>query len=100
MDDVDEFLAAAIRTAWLQVDGPASRSQYHIGVETARRVRSVLERQGFVITRRPLKEKSSDFDGVDQFNPIAPSLNSRPIAFEDIAASHPGTKAKAGTRIL
>jgi hypothetical protein len=35
MVDIDEILAAAIRTAWLQVNGPASQSPHQIEVETA-----------------------------------------------------------------
>jgi hypothetical protein len=50
MVDIDEILAAAIRTAWLQVNGPASQSPHQIEVETARRIRAALEREGIVIT--------------------------------------------------
>ena len=46
MVDIDEILAAAIRTAWLEISGPKSRSPHHIEVETARRVRHALEREG------------------------------------------------------
>lgn len=84
MDEVDEFLAAAIRTAWLQVDGPASRSHYNVGVETARRVRAALEREGFVITRAQptLKAKgeqhNSDFGGaIPQGFDRSPKLTSK-----------------------
>ena len=48
MVDIDEILAAAIRTAWLQVNGPGSRSAHHI--EVARYVRAALEREGIIIT--------------------------------------------------
>ena len=48
MVDIDEVLAAAIRTAWLQVNGPESRSVHH--VEVARYVRATLEREGIIIT--------------------------------------------------
>ena len=50
MVDIDEILAAAIRTAWLQVNGPESRPPHHIEVETARYVRAALEREGVIIT--------------------------------------------------
>jgi hypothetical protein len=57
MVDIDEILAAAIRTALLQVDGPAPKSHHRIEVVTARRVRTVLEREGIIITHaRPLPE--------------------------------------------
>ncbi len=57
MVDIDEILAAAIRTALLQVDGPAPRLHHRIEVVTARRVRAVLEREGVIITHaRPLPE--------------------------------------------
>ena len=46
MVDIDEILAAAIRTAWLQVSGPESRSAHHI--EVARYVRAALEREGII----------------------------------------------------
>jgi len=48
MVDIDEILAAAIRTAWLQIAGPESRSAHHI--EVARYVRAALEREGIIIT--------------------------------------------------
>ena len=48
MVDIDEILAAAIRTAWLQISGPESRSAHHI--EVARYVRAALEREGIIIT--------------------------------------------------
>ena len=51
MVDIDEILAAAIRTAWLEFSGPESRSPHHIEVQTARRVRHALEREGIIITR-------------------------------------------------
>ena len=47
MVDIDEILAAAIRTAWLQVSGPESRSAHHI--EVARYIRAALEREGIII---------------------------------------------------
>jgi hypothetical protein len=57
MVDIDEILAAAIRTAWLEISGPESWSPHHIEVETARRVRHALEREGIIITpSRPLPE--------------------------------------------
>lgn len=57
MVDIDEILAAAIRTALLQVDGPAPRSHHRIEVVTARRVRAVLEREGVIITQaHPMPE--------------------------------------------
>jgi hypothetical protein len=51
MVDIEEIMAAAIRTVWLQVDGPASRSGYYLEVERARRVRAAIEREGIIITR-------------------------------------------------
>jgi hypothetical protein len=60
MVDIDEILAAAIQTVWLQVEGPASRSHYHVEVETARRVRAALEREGIIITQaRPMPEAAA-----------------------------------------
>ena len=60
MVDIDEILAAAIRTAWLEISGPESRSPHHIEVETARRVRSALEREGIIITpSRPMPETAA-----------------------------------------
>ena len=50
MVDIDEILAAAIRTAWLQVNGPEYRSAHYIEVEIARFVRAALEREGIIIT--------------------------------------------------
>jgi hypothetical protein len=55
MIDIDQILAAAIRNALLQINGPALRSQFRIEVETARRIRSALEREGVIITEaRPM----------------------------------------------
>jgi len=51
MVDIDEVLAGAIRTAWLEISGPESRSPHHMEVETARRIRQALEREGIIITR-------------------------------------------------
>jgi hypothetical protein len=51
MVDIDELLAAAIRTVCLQVDGPESRSHHRVEVETARRVRAALQREDVVITQ-------------------------------------------------
>jgi len=60
MVDIDEILAAAIRTVWLQVDGPESRSHYHVEVERAQRVRAALEREGVIITQaRPMPEAAA-----------------------------------------
>jgi hypothetical protein len=57
MIDIDQILAAAIRNALLQVNGPAPRSQFRVEVETARRIRSALEREGVIITEaRPMPE--------------------------------------------
>jgi hypothetical protein len=56
MIDIDELLAAAIRTVWLQINGP-SPPTHRIEVEIARRVRVVLEREGVIITpSRPAPE--------------------------------------------
>jgi hypothetical protein len=54
MVDIDEVIATAIRTAWLQVNGPASQSHHQIEVETARRIREAREREGISITRSRL----------------------------------------------
>ena len=59
MVDVDDILAAAIRTVWLQVDGPGSRAGYHLEIERARRVRAALECEGVVITRGRLMPEGS-----------------------------------------
>jgi hypothetical protein len=60
MVDVDETLAAAIRNALLQVNGPAPRSQYRVEVATAQRIRAALERDGFIITpSRPLPDAAA-----------------------------------------
>ena len=60
MVDIDEILAAVIRTVWLQVDGPESRSHYHVEVESAQRVRAALEREGVIITHaRPMPESAA-----------------------------------------
>jgi hypothetical protein len=57
MVDIDEILASAIRTAWLEISGPELRSPHHIEVETAQRVRHALEREGIIITpSRPMPE--------------------------------------------
>jgi hypothetical protein len=57
MVDIDEILAAAIRTVWLEISGPEFRSPHHIEVQTARRVRYALERAGIIIApSRPMPE--------------------------------------------
>jgi len=50
MADIDEILADAIRTTWLQMNGPDSRLPHHIEMAIARRVRAALEREGVLIT--------------------------------------------------
>jgi hypothetical protein len=50
MVEIDRILATAIRSVWLQVNGPGSPSPCRIEVETARRVRIALEREGIVMT--------------------------------------------------
>jgi hypothetical protein len=50
MVDIDKIIITAFRTAWLQVIGPAGNSPRQIEVETARRIREALEREGIVIT--------------------------------------------------
>jgi hypothetical protein len=55
MIDIDGILAAAIPTIWLQISGPSTPT-HRIEVETARRLRAVLEREGFIITPRPTPE--------------------------------------------
>jgi aspartate aminotransferase-like enzyme len=57
MVDIDEILAAAIRTAWLQISGPESRSAHHI--EVARYVRAALEREGIIITSHPARRAAT-----------------------------------------
>jgi hypothetical protein len=55
MVDIDEILAAAIRNALQQVTGPAPQSQFRVEVETARRIRVALEREGIIISpSRPM----------------------------------------------
>lgn len=57
MIDIDKILAAAIRNALLQVNGPAPQSQFRVEVETARRIRAALESEGIIITEaRPMPE--------------------------------------------
>ena len=57
MIDIEAILAAAIQNALLQVNGPAPRSQFRVEVETARRIRVALEREGVIITEaRPMPE--------------------------------------------
>jgi hypothetical protein len=50
MVEIDRILAAAIRSVWLQVDGPGSPSPFRIEVGIARRVRIALEREGIMMT--------------------------------------------------
>ena len=60
MIDIDKILAAAIRNALLQVNGPAPRSQFRVEVETARRIRAALEREGIIITpSRPMPDAAA-----------------------------------------
>jgi hypothetical protein len=60
MIDIDEILAVAIRNALLQVNGPAPRSHYRVEVETARRIRAALEREGIIITpSRPMPDAAA-----------------------------------------
>ena len=57
MVDIDDVLAAAIRTALLEMEGPGAQSHHHIEIATARRVRTILESEGVIITHaRPLPE--------------------------------------------
>jgi hypothetical protein len=57
MVDIDGILVAAIRTMWPQVDGPESPPRCQIEVETARRVRIALEREGIIMAlSRPTPE--------------------------------------------
>ena len=46
MTDIDEVLAAAIRTTFLQLNGPASRLPQHIEMAIAQRIRAALEQEG------------------------------------------------------
>ena len=60
MIDIDEILADAIRTAWLEISGPELRSPHRIEVQTARRVRHALERGGIIITpSRPMPKAAA-----------------------------------------
>jgi hypothetical protein len=60
MIDIDEILAAAIRNALLQVNGPGPRSQHRVEVGTARRIRAALEREGVIITEaRPMPDSAA-----------------------------------------
>jgi hypothetical protein len=60
MVDFDEILAAAIRTAWLQVNGPEPRLPYQIEAQTVRRVRAALDREGIIITpSRPMPDAAA-----------------------------------------
>jgi hypothetical protein len=64
MVDIDEILAAAIEGARLQISSLGSRSHHYIEVETARRVRVALEREGIIITpSRPLLEVRTSAGG-------------------------------------
>ena len=57
MVEIDRILATAIRSVWLQVNVPGSPSLCRREVETARRVRIALEREGIVMTpSRPTPE--------------------------------------------
>ncbi|MGH6847064.1 MAG: hypothetical protein ACREC0_06410 [Methylocella sp.] len=59
MVDIDDILAAAIRTVWLHAGGAASQPGYHLEIERARRVRAALECEGVVITRAGLMPEVS-----------------------------------------
>ena len=64
MVDIDEILAASIQAARLQIYSLGSRSHHHIEVETARRVRVALEREGIIITpSRPIPEGRTSSGG-------------------------------------
>ena len=52
MTDIDEVLAAAIRTTFLQLNGPASRLPQHIEMAIAQRIRAALEQEGVIVTPR------------------------------------------------
>ena len=49
MADIDEILADAIRTTWLQMNGPELGVPNHIEMAIARRIRAALEREGVII---------------------------------------------------
>jgi hypothetical protein len=49
MIDIDEVLAAAIRTTFLQLNGPASRLPQHIEMAIAQRIRAALEQEGVLV---------------------------------------------------
>jgi hypothetical protein len=64
MVDIDGILAAAIRTVWLRVDDPKSPSPCQVEVETARRVRIALEREGIIMSpSRPTPEMCQSSGG-------------------------------------
>jgi hypothetical protein len=50
MVDIDEILAAAIRNALQQFNGPAPRLPYQIEAETVRRIRAALESEGINVS--------------------------------------------------
>ncbi|WGJ16047.1 hypothetical protein QEV83_07320 [Methylocapsa sp. D3K7] len=63
MIDIDEVLAAAIRTTFLQLNGPASRLPQHIEVAIAQRIRAALEQEGVIVAparRIPSAAKSDE----------------------------------------
>ena len=62
MTDIDDVLAAAIRTTFLQLNGPAPRLPQHIELAIAQRIRAALEQEGVIVTsaRRILGAAKSD----------------------------------------
>ncbi|HEY8006674.1 MAG TPA: hypothetical protein VIE66_07755 [Methylocella sp.] len=63
MTDIDEVLAAAIRTTFLQLNGPASRLPQHIEMAIAQRIRAALEQEGVLVIparRLPSAAKSDE----------------------------------------
>jgi hypothetical protein len=75
MIDIDEILAAAIRNALQQVNGPAPQSQFRVEVETARRIRVALEREGIIITpSRPMPPDATAVAPSTQAPALAPDV--------------------------
>jgi hypothetical protein len=72
MIDIDQILAAAIRNALLQVNGPAPRSQFRVEVETARRIRAALAREGIIITSSRIMSDASVVAPSTQAPTLAP----------------------------
>ena len=74
MIDIDEILAAAIRTVWLRTGAPTSQpAGFHIEIERARRVRAALEQEGVVFIRECLNGFSQLLQSVFGQSRMTPS---------------------------